>query len=74
MIDILQRKKDQRGETMKNGAGAMNACEVRKARDLDPTPHPLSLSPYSKQHNNVHTWLCLLIFSTKQEQFNGQQL
>jgi len=42
MIDILQRKKDQRGETMKKGARAMNACEVRKARDLDPPPPSLS--------------------------------
>ena len=44
MIDILQRKKDQRGETKKKGAGAMNACEVRKARDLDPPPPPSPLS------------------------------
>ena len=43
MTDILQRKKDQREETKKKGARAMNACEVRKARDLDPPP-PLRLS------------------------------
>ena len=43
MTDILQRKKDERKETMKEGAGAMNARKVRKARDLDPPPPPPSL-------------------------------
>ena len=39
MMDILRRKKGQRGETKKKGKRAMNARKVRrKARDLDPPP------------------------------------
>ena len=47
MMDILRRKKDQREETKKKGARAMNARKVRrKAIDLDPPPprHPPSFS------------------------------
>ena len=57
MIDILQRKKDQRGETKKKGAGAMNACEVRKARDLDP-PIPSLFHP-SLNNITMYTLDCV---------------
>ena len=54
MTVILQRKKNQREETKQKGAGAMNACEVRKARDLDPPPPP-PLFPPSLNNITMYT-------------------
>ena len=61
MIDILQRKKDQRGETKKKGAGAMNACEVRKVRDLPPPPPPIP-SLFHPSLNNITMYTLDCVF------------
>ena len=55
MTVILQRKKNQREETKQKGARSMNACEVRKARDLDPPPSP-SLPDLLARLCKVNLW------------------
>ena len=58
LIDILQRKTGQREETKKRGAGAINACKVRKARDLTPPPSPL----FPPNLNNVTRYTLDCVF------------